>query len=187
MHARLLPVLLSLFAALAACAAPGKTPEEKRAWIDSETSDVLARLFERVPEAEKQIESAAGCAVFTNLSVDVLFVGGGGGYGVAVDSATGERTYMRMAEGGIGLGLGVKDFRAVFVFETPERFRTFVEKGWDAGASADAVASARGEGASYIAAASFVDGVAVYQLTDNGLALRVNLKGTKYFPYSALN
>lgn len=169
------------------CTATGDTPAEKRANIDERTHEVLTRLYSEVPEAEDQIDDAAGYAVFSNFGVDVLFVGGGGGYGVAIDNSTGERTYMRMGEAGVGIGLGVKDFRVVFVFETQEKFDSFVEDGWDVGADANVAAEHEGEGVSAAGAASFQDGIAVYQLTETGLALRVNIKGTKYWTYDGLN
>jgi len=182
-----LPFLPLPFAA-AACAAPGDTGEDKREHNDAEADRVLNTLYQRAPGARAQIASSAGYAVFSNLSVDVLLIGGGGGYGVAVDrSPGGERTYMRMGEGSVGFGLGVKDFRAVFIFETEERYRRFVEDGWDVGADAEATAKAKGSGGEVNATASFVDGVAVYQLTETGLALRASVAGTRYWPYEALN
>ncbi len=179
----------TLFASalLAACTAAGDTVAEKRTSIETRTTEVLQRLYEESPEVEQQIADAAGYAVFSNIGVDVLLVGGGGGYGMAVDNATGVRTYMRMGEASVGLGLGVKDFRVVFVFQTAERLKKFVKEGWEAGAEATAAIEAGGEGASASGAASFVDGIAVYQLTETGLALRANVKGTKYWPYGELN
>ena len=36
---------------------------------------------------------------------------------VVVENATQKRTYMKMALGGVGLGLGVKDYRVVMMFD----------------------------------------------------------------------
>ncbi|MEM6674870.1 MAG: YSC84-related protein [Planctomycetota bacterium] len=178
---------LAIALVLAACSAPGATTNDRRGSVDARTSEVLVRLYEEAPSARKQIQSAAGYAVFSNVGVDVFLVGAAGGYGVAVNNASGVRTYMRVGEAGVGFGLGVKDFRVVFVFQSAERLKTFVEEGWDLGIDANATAELGGEGASVGGAASFVDGVAIYQLTENGLALRANLKGTKYWPYAELN
>lgn len=172
---------------LAACAAPGDTPAERRANIDQRTDEVLQRLYRESPSTEAQIAGAAGHAVFSNFGIDLFLVGGGGGYGVAVDRATGARTYMKMGEAGVGIGLGVKDFRAVFVFETEERLRQFVDSGWDASLEAAATAEVEGEGATAAGAASFQDGMAIYQLTETGLALRANVRGTKYWKDASLN
>ena len=65
--------------------------------------------------------------------------------GHRADHKTGQDTYMKMVSAGLGLGLGVKDFRGVFVFTTRRALRGFVEDGWDASAEADA-AFKSGEG-----------------------------------------
>ena len=183
-----LAVLLSLtIPAITSCVASGSGPEQKRAHVENRTKEVLDRLYEESPAAKEQIERAAGYAVFSNIGVDLLFVGGGGGYGVAVDNESDDRTFMQMGEAGVGLGLGVKDFRVVFVFQDHEKFNSFVTDGWDLSADANAAAELSGEGASVGGAATFRNGIAVYQLTETGLALRANVKGTKYWPYDDLN
>ena len=179
--ASLLPLLL------VACAATGDTPHDQRANIDRRTEEVLDRLYRESPAAEKQVSESAGYAVFSNFGVDLFLVGGGGGYGVAVDRSSGERTYMKVGEAGIGIGFGVKDFRAVFIFETEERLRRFVTSGWDATVEAAASAELEGKGATAAGSASFTDGMAIYQLTETGLALRVNGRGTKNWKDSSLN
>ncbi len=181
-------ILLSACAAtLSACAATGETPADQRATIDRRTEEVLDRLFQESPSAQAQVERAAGYAVFSNFGIDFFLVGGGGGYGVAIQLPAGERTYMRMGEAGVGIGLGARDFRAVFVFENNDRLQQFLEGGWDASVEASAAAEADGSGASATGAASFNDGVAIYQLTETGLALRANLRGTKFWKDASLN
>ena len=59
---------------------------------------------------------AAGYAVFT-VTKGGFIVSGGGGNGVAVNKATGQRTYMRMGTGGIGLGIGGQRYGLVMLFE----------------------------------------------------------------------
>ena len=178
---------LSALLVLTACAATGETPGEQRANIDRRTEEVLERLYQESPAAEAQIAEAAGYAVFSNFGVDLFLVGGGGGYGVAVHRGSGERTYMKVGEAGVGIGLGVKDFRAIFVFQTEERLERFVNSGWDASVEAAATAEIEGSGATASGAASFTDGMAIYQLTETGLALRANVRGTKYWKDGSLN
>lgn len=174
-------------AALPACVSGG-SPDEKRATIDRESGEILQRLYREEGGARSQVESAAGYGVFSNVSVDVFFVGGGGGYGVVVDNNTKERTYFRVATGSVGFGLGVKDFRAVFVFNDAASLRDFVENGWDAGAEADAAAVASGDKGGELSGATTVrSGTTVYQLTETGLALRANVKGTRYIVSDELN
>jgi lipid-binding SYLF domain-containing protein len=181
----LLPLLALLLAA--ACAAPGSTPMEKRGHIERMATDTLRELYALHPEARDEVRGSEGYAVFSNKQVALLFLGGGGGYGVARDQKRQRTTYMRMGEGSVGIGLGLKDFRAVFVFDDRAAFDAFLANGWDVGAEADAAVKAGEDGAATGAATSFRDGVKVYQFTESGLALRANLGGTKYWPYDELN
>jgi len=102
---------------------------------------------------------------------------------VAVNSATGQRTYMKMGTGGIGLGLGGQSYQIVFFFETQQAFDRFVTKGWQADASANAAAGTKGANET----ASFSNGVAVFQLTNKGLMAQADVSGTKYWKHKKLN
>jgi lipid-binding SYLF domain-containing protein len=102
------------------------------------------------------------------------------------DNKTGRDNYMKMGEVGVGLGVGIKDFRAVFVFHSPEVMRKFIESGWEFGGHADAAAKAGSAGGA-VSGEVLVDGITVYQLTENGLALQATIKSTKYFKDSDLN
>ena len=73
------------------------------------------------------------------------------------------------------------------VFETQTAFDTFVNAGWELGAQATAAAQASGQGGWAAGAASISRGVWLYQLTDNGLALELTAKGTKYYKDEELN
>jgi lipid-binding SYLF domain-containing protein len=93
---------------------------------------------------------------------------------------------MKMGEVGLGLGLGVKDFRAVFVFDNQATFNRFVESGWEFGAHADAAAKAKDKGGA-VGGEVLIDGITIYQLTESGLALQATIKGTKYWKDDELN
>ena len=163
------------------------SPGEKRAEILKTRAETLARLYKVHPAAKAQIEKAYGYAVFSNIGVNLILLSAAGGSGVAHDNRTGRNTFMKMASGGIGLGLGVKDFRGIFVFSSEKAFTRFVNSGWEAGAHADAVAKAGRKGGSAEGAVTVAPGVALYQLTENGLALEATIQGTKYFKDHALN
>ena len=94
---------------------------------------------------------------------------------------------MKMVEVQAGVGMGIKKFRQVWVFETQKAFDDFVQSGWQAGAQTTAAAQAQGQGAAFQGAASVQPGVWLYQLTDEGLALEATAKGTKYYKDDALN
>ena len=94
---------------------------------------------------------------------------------------------MKMISAGTGLGIGAKDFRLVFVFETPQALDRFVNSGWDADANAEAIAKTSSKGGTYEGAISASPGVWVYQLTEKGLSLDATLAGTKYYKDDDLN
>jgi lipid-binding SYLF domain-containing protein len=94
---------------------------------------------------------------------------------------------MRMFSLGGGFGMGVKDFRVVFIFHTQAAFDNFLSAGWDFAAQTDAAAKAGEGGDTAEAAGTIVDGVSLYQFTENGLALQATLQGTKYYKDNDLN
>jgi lipid-binding SYLF domain-containing protein len=119
--------------------------------------------------------------------VTIGAVGGGIGRGLAVEQPSGKETFMRYVEGSAGLGLGVKKYALIFVFETEKARNDFINKGWEAGAQATAAAKNSKGGSAFEGAASVSPGVWVYQVTEKGLAAEVGLKGTKYYKDTALN
>jgi len=94
---------------------------------------------------------------------------------------------MKMAEVQAGLGLGVKKFRLVWVFESRDALTKFINSGWEFGGQASAAAKAGDKGGAYQGAMSVSPGVWVYQLTDTGLAAELTAKGTKYYKDKDLN
>jgi lipid-binding SYLF domain-containing protein len=178
-------VVSGVVAPLAAKSDPDAERKEIRAMRDS----VLAELYKMKPEAKAKISKAAGYAVFTNVGVNVIFASFAGGKGIVVEDGLlkDTETFMKMASAGVGLGLGVKDFRAVFVFNDKEKLRAFVEKGWDFSGQADAAAKSDDKGAALAGAGTVVPGVDVYQITKNGIALQATLQGTKYWKDKDLN
>lgn len=171
---------------VAACAAPGQTRQDQRQHIDRTEQSVLNELFRLQPDLRDDLARAPGYAVFSNVNVNLLLASASTGYGVAVDNQTRQRTYMKMGELGVGLGFGVKDFRALFLFDSPEVMDRFVNRGWSFGGHADAAAKAQDKGAA-IGGEVVADGMRVYQLTESGIALQATLKGTKFWKDTELN
>lgn len=186
-HISRVVILLITLVGLTACASnSANTVAEKRQSVLSMRSAVLSELFRLKPSVESQLASSAGYAVFDNTNVNLLLASFGGGYGVVKNNATGKQTYMKMAEVGVGLGAGIKDFRVVFVFHKQDVLKRFVEQGWAFGAQADAAAKAGEKGAAAGGEVT-VDNMTIYQITKNGLALQATVKGTKYWPDEELN
>lgn len=182
---RFLTVLAVL--AILPLSAQAASVEEQRAAIQKTRADVLTQLYKVEPQAEKEIANSYGYAVFSNAGVTAFFLTAAYGYGVARINPTGPDTYMQMAAGGVGLGLGVKDFKAVFLFRDAAAYDSFVHQGLDFSGQADAAAKVGAKGAAYGGAADVLPGVRVYQLTHTGLALQATLQGTKYWKDGSLN
>ena len=159
----------------------------RQAEVRKTSQTALNELYKARPSARATIRSAAGYAVFSNFGMKIFVAGGGGGSGLAVNNASGHETFMKMVEIQAGLGLGVKKFRQIFVFESAEALRAFIDSGWEFGGQATAAAKDGNKGGAYQGAVSVSPGVWVYQLTDKGLALELTGKGTKYYKDDALN
>jgi lipid-binding SYLF domain-containing protein len=150
--------------------------EQRRQEIDKIAQATLDEALNAQPGARHLYERAVGYAVFA-VTKGGFIVSGGGGNGVAVDKATGQRTYMRMGTGGIGLGIGGQRYGLVILFENDDRLAKFVAGGWDSSATAEAVAGQ--DGVAF--RSSFIDGVALYQITDKGLMAQADVSGTKFW------
>ena len=127
--------------------------------------------------------------MFSNVGINLVLASFAGGHGVVVKQGTFRETetFMKMASAGLGIGLGVKDFRAVFVFKDAAKLEAFIDKGWDFSGQADAAAKSDDKGAALAGAETVIPGVEVYQITKNGLALQATLQGTKYWKDKDLN
>lgn len=185
--AMVLSVIISV-AFLYACARPkGGNPQEKRDFVLRMKDRTLEDLYAAKPFTKDMIKNAAGYGVFSNINTQLLVLGSGSGYGVIVDNATGKKTYMKMAEGGVGLGVAVTDFREVIIFNNPAVMRQFISKGWDFGVQGDAVLKSRTEGGGASGKIPFESDIVIYQLTKQGIALRTNVGAEKYWIDSDLN
>jgi len=180
-------IYIILALVLSGCATTaGKSPKEQRQAILSMKNEVLSDLYKVKPDVKSQLSSAPGYAVFSNTNVNIILASFGGGYGVVKNNKTGKHTYMKMGEVGVGIGLGAKDFRLVFVFHNKDSMNQFVENGWAFGAQADAAAKASDKGAA-VGGELTVDNMTIYQLTESGLALQATIKGTKFWKDEKLN
>ncbi len=164
-----------------------KTDDQKREEILDVRSEVLAQLYEDAPHAREVIAEAAGYAVFKSFGANILVVSTATGKGVLHDNATGQDTFMNMISAGGGIGMGIKDYRLVFVFDDAEAMEWFAEEGWQAGAQADAAAKHGEEGDALGLAFAVAPGVYLYQMTESGIAAQATIQGTKYWKDSDLN
>jgi lipid-binding SYLF domain-containing protein len=176
-----------LVSSIALAEMTAKEKQTARADIQKMTNETLQRLYKAQPGTKKAIDSAAGYAVFSNFGMKIFLAGGGKGAGMAVDKKTGKTAYMKMVEVQAGLGIGVKKFRLVWVFEKTADFNKFVNSGWEVGGQTSAAAKSGEKGAAFAGAVSVSPGVWLYQLTDEGVAVELTAKGTKYYKDDDLN
>jgi lipid-binding SYLF domain-containing protein len=132
--------------------------------------------------AKSLIDSAYGTAVFDTTKGGFI-VTGAGGTGVAMRKNGGNPVFMHLGSGGIGLGAGLENYKLVVLFENEDTYKRFIDGAWTAGASAQAAAGR--DGAAIVA--KFVNGVAVYHLTDKGVIAQADVSGVKFWPSDKLN
>lgn len=167
-----------------------KTKEEKkseeaaakRAEMDKVAKDALDEVLTKNEKAKAAYGKAAGWAVFDNMRVTFIITGGGGS-GVAVNKASGARTYMKMGTGGIAFGLGAQKYQVIMLFESDKVLNDFITKGWKAESSAGASAGEKGANVG----TEFKEGIAIYQITEKGLMASADVSGTKYSVDDDLN
>jgi len=94
---------------------------------------------------------------------------------------------MKMALGGIGLGLGAKDYRQVLIFKTQRVLDKFVDSGWEFGGHADAAAKAGESGGELSGEGAIGSDIEAYSMTESGLAIQATVAGTKYWKDKNLN
>jgi len=182
-----------VIAALCLVVWAGQLPAQDASWEDLDKQAKQAKIDETAKESldevlkgsegSKQLyDNSYGWAAFDNLKIAWGFSGGGGN-GVAVNKKTGARTYMKVGTVGVGLGLGAQKYQVVFLFQDEKTFTNFVDKGWQADATAQATAGTAGVGGQ----TGFVNGIAIYQITDKGLMASADIAGTKYWKNKKLN
>lgn len=179
---------LLLIGLMTGCMSPsGDTVEEKRLTAQQMRADTLAELYEIHPQARNEIASSVGYGTFSNIGTYLFLLSTGSGWGIVHDQETGKDTYMKMFTVGIGIGLGVKDFRGIFIFTERGALDRFVEEGWQAGGQADAAAISGEKGAAFAGAIDVAPGIKLYQITEHGLALMATIQGTKFWKADDLN
>lgn len=179
---------LVLIMMITGCLGPkGSTVEEKQAYVIDVHDETLQELYVQKPEVKEKVENAAGYGVFSNIGAKFFLLSAGNGFGVVVNNTTDEKIYMHMGEIGAGLGFGLTDFRAVFVFHNENSFNKFITSGWQWGAEAEAAAKSGDKGGAATAAKNIDSDVDIYQFTEAGVTASATVSGTKYWRDKELN
>lgn len=167
--------------------AQGSTPGEKRSFVDSMARSSLQDFYTASPELEGRVKNASGYGLFSKIGTNLIFISTEGGHGKVHNNKTGDDTYMKVAGGGVGIGLGVKDYKLLMIFRTEYAMGDFIANGWSAGADADAAAKAGDSGGEASAGANIEGDIETHVMTENGLALSATISGTKFWRDDELN
>jgi lipid-binding SYLF domain-containing protein len=164
---------------------PDELDAESLAERRQEILDMSKETIEDLREdksAQELISSAYGHAVFDTTKGGFI-VTGAGGTGVATRKNGGDPVFMHLGAGGVGLGAGLENYKLIVLFENEDTYERFIDGAWTAGASAQAAAGR--DGGALVA--KFVNGVAVYHVTDKGVIAQADVTGVKFWPSDKLN
>jgi lipid-binding SYLF domain-containing protein len=181
-------VALAVMVSAAGCAQPkGESVSEKKAHVRDMASGARAELTKSNPGVQKEMDNAAGWAVFETVQTQLLITATANGFGLAHNNKDQKEYYMKGLGLGAGLGVGIKSSKVIVIFETDEVFNQFVFKGWSFGASGTATAKAVNVEGEAVGRHNFANGVKTYIWTKNGLMAGVSLKGSKVWLDKDLN
>ena len=164
-----------------------ESPDEQRAKLDEMSGQVLQRIYQKYPSAERVVNDVYAYCTISASSVKFGFLGDDRGRGVAVNQKTGERIYVKMKEVSVGVSVGAKEYDLVFLIANKEAWDNFVSGKIKFASEVSAQASDGVNGDSFSDATLVAKGVWVYQLDKKGLAFELSLKGAKISPYKTLN
>lgn len=173
---------------LSGCLSPsGDTIAEQKATVQKMSDDSLQEFYAKNPDLKQKISQAAGYAIFKDFGVDIFIPSTESGWGMVYNKATGEKTFMKMFSLGVGLGMGIRDFRALFVFNDQDNITKFIHSGWGLGIQGNAVFRFGDVGDGFAGAAEISPGVTLYKITRNGIALHATVQGTKIWNNENMN
>ncbi|QWD67951.1 hypothetical protein AOC21_07895 [Polynucleobacter sp. VK25] len=146
----------------------------------------LDALIRQKPEVQKEIDAAAGYAVFTTTNVNIVLIVVARGEGVLFDKRRKDPIFMQALKTGEGLGAGYQDQYQVAIFKTPSAIDQFLLTSIDGrrgGIDVDANFSA-GSGGTI---RSFNPEITFYTVGLSGYDLQANYGGTLYLVDQQLN
>ena len=146
----------------------------------------LDALIKQNPEVKKQIDQAAGYAVYSTTNINVVLIVVARGEGVLFDKRRKEPVFMQAIKTGEGLGAGYQDQYQIAIFKTPGAIDQFLLTSIDGqrgGMDVDANFSA-GSGGTI---RSFNPEITFYTVGLSGYDLQANYGGTLYLVDQQLN
>lgn len=164
-----------------------KTPDEQRAELNNMSTQVLSRMYQKYPSAERAMRTVYAYCTISASSVKWGFWGDDHGRGVAVNNQTGQRIYVKMKEVSLGVNFGAKEYDLLFVILNKEAWDRFISGNIKFGTEVSAQAYDGVTGDTFADATIVANGVWVYQLDKKGLAVELTFKGARISPYRTLN
>jgi lipid-binding SYLF domain-containing protein len=162
-----------LFFGLTGCAGiPGETGAEQAKSIDALVERTLADIYKQEPNTREAITNSVGYVIASTTITKIPLVGAGSGYGVAINSRSGEKTYLKMARFDVGGGWGARSVRPVLIFQDEKKFKDFITGVWEAQAGAEAAAKVGESGVAGGAGTGAISdkGYSIHFITDAGVS-----------------
>ena len=170
-----------------ACVSPhGDTVDAQRGSALLMHDQVLETATKRWPQLQKEIDGAAGYAVFDTVVMKILIVGTANGYGVITDNATQAKEFVNTFTIALGPGLEASRSQGVIVLHTPEAVRAASKGEWDFGADAS-IGLQIGDFGGDTSTASTGGHATAYRNMDYGLALHASIFWMKVSADEKLN
>lgn len=186
--------ILSLSILLVGCQSTGQDGKpltsaeiiQKRDATLKMASTGLSTLIKQNPAVQREIDQAAGYAVFTTTNVNIVLLVVARGEGVLFDKRRKDPIFMQALKTGEGLGAGYQNQYQVAIFKTPGAIDQFLLTSIDGqrgGVDVDANFSA-GSGGTI---RSFNPEITFYTVGLSGYDLQANYGGTLYLVDQQLN
>ena len=173
---------------LSGCLSPsGNNFAEKKENAQIMREDAVKYFIKSDVRFRDLINNSAGYAIVNGTGVDIFLLSSESGWGVLYSRHNDHYKYIKLYSIGAGLGLGVRDFRSLYVFDTVKDIQYFLEHGWFLGAQANAALKFDYGGAGVARAYEITRGIRLYKLNKSALILHATIQGTKIWENSDLN
>ena len=165
----------------------GDTPEQQRESILQMEQQTLNRLYEQHPDAQEQIQNAAGYGVFSSIGTSIIIANFGNGYGVIHDNTKDTNRFMRMERYGGGLGVGQREYKMVMVFHNEDILNDIQYGGWTFGAGGSATFKEKDKDGTAGSGNEVLADITIYEMADSGFMLTGNVSGMTFRKAVLLN
>ena len=91
-----------------------------RAQLDQMAEQTVIQLEKKHPGLQQHLEELPGYLVVDMNVLKVPVIGGGGGRGVVIETASGKHTYVKVMRMEIGGGWGGRAYKVLLAFKDPE-------------------------------------------------------------------